>query len=105
MQAVQVIRTAVNYSLIGWRVGRNRVLTGDGDGLSLEAEDGKSDSRRQSGTRSKNGKFVSQLRERVALYDSTLQSLEFVRDLPGVAGDSEFVGELEVKSSYFRSLR
>lgn len=105
MQALQVIRTAVNHSLIGWRVGRNRVLTGDSDGLSLEAEDGKPDNRRQSGTRSNNGKFVSQLRERVALYDSTLQSLEFVRDLPGVAGDSEFVEELETKRSYFRSLR
>jgi signal recognition particle subunit SRP68 len=105
MQALQVIRTAVNYSLIGWRVGRNRVLTGDSDGLSLEADDGKPDNRRQSGTRSNNSKLVSQLRERVALYDSTLQSLEFVRDLPGVAGDSEFVEELETKRSYFRSLR
>ncbi|KAH8700449.1 putative signal recognition particle [Talaromyces proteolyticus] len=104
IQALQVIRTAVNYSLIGWRVGRNRVLSGEGDGLFLDTEQGKSD-RRHTSTRSSNSKILSQLREKVALYDSTLQSLDFIRELPGVAGDSEFVTELEVKRDYFRALR
>jgi signal recognition particle subunit SRP68 len=107
IQALQVTRTAVNYALVGWRVGRNRVLCGEQDGLHFEPEQVKaprSGSRlasRQEGT----GKKLARLRERVALYDSTLQSLDSVQELPGVAGDSEFVQELEAKRAYFRALR
>jgi len=51
------------------------------------------------------GKKLARLRERIALYDSTLQSLDFVQEFPGVIGDAAFVRELEAKRNYFRALR
>lgn len=107
MQFLQITRTAVNYGLVGWRVGRNRVLCGEQDGISFEADStknpktGKTGSHREEG----HGKKLTQLRERLVLYDSTLQSIEFVLELPGVAADSTFTPELETKRSYFRALR
>lgn len=104
IQALQVTRTAVNYSAVGWRVGRNRVLCGEQDGLVPETKQGivaHGVDRLQQGT----GKKQLRLRENVALYDSTLRSLDFVHELPGVAGDSEFVRELDAKRNYFRALR
>ena len=104
MQALQITRTAVNFTLVGWRVGRNRVLCGDYDGLTFEEEQtvtGSKVVKRNGG----NGKKLNRLRERVVLYDSTLQSLEFILELPGVAADSGFVKELEAKRHYFRALR
>jgi signal recognition particle subunit SRP68 len=100
MQALQITRTAVNYTLVGWRVGRNRVLCGKQDGLSFEESTGK-DTKHTAG----NGKKLNKLRERVVLYDSTLQSLDFILELPGVAADSAFVKDLETKRHYFRALR
>lgn len=107
MQALQVTRTAVNYALVGWRVGRNRMLCGEQDGLSFDADSTKASQSSKSGSRREegHGKKLTQLRERVVLYDSTLQSLEFVLELPGVAADTTFVPELESKRSYFRALR
>uniref|UniRef100_A0A093UQD6 Signal recognition particle subunit SRP68 n=1 Tax=Talaromyces marneffei PM1 TaxID=1077442 RepID=A0A093UQD6_TALMA len=81
IQALQVTRTAVNYSLT------------------------KTDERRKTVRQESGGKILSQLREKVALYDSVLQSLDFVQELPGVAGDTDFVDELEAKRNYFRALR
>lgn len=103
LQALQITRTAVNYSLVGWRVGRNRVLCGEQDGLSFKQDQAASGkhAHRDGG----NGKKLNKLRERVVLYDSTLQSLDFILELPGVAADTAFVQELEVKRSYFRALR
>ncbi|KAJ5503453.1 Signal recognition particle subunit SRP68 [Penicillium fimorum] len=104
MQALQITRTAVNYTLVGWRVGRNRVLCGERDGLSFEEQEptsGKGTAKHTTG----NGKKLNKLRERVVLYDSTLQSLEFILELPGVAADSEFVQDLKAKRHYFRALR
>ncbi|KAJ5824089.1 Signal recognition particle subunit SRP68 [Penicillium robsamsonii] len=104
MQALQITRTAVNYTLVGWRVGRNRVLCGERDGLSFEEQQptsGKETAKHTTG----NGKKLNKLRERVVLYDSTLQSLEFILELPGVAADSDFVQDLEAKRHYFRALR
>ncbi|KAJ5601301.1 hypothetical protein N7510_010835 [Penicillium lagena] len=104
MQSLQITRTAVNYTLVGWRVGRNRVLCGEQDGLSFEEEEsakGKKGAKRPAG----NGKKLNKLRERVVLYDSTLQSLEFILELPGVAADSAFVQELDARRHYFRALR
>ena len=107
MQALQITRTAVNYTLVGWRVGRNRVLCGEQDGIFFEPsqvktpKSGKGNVRRDEGS----GKKLARLRERVVLYDLTLQSLDFVLELPGVAADSSFVKELEAKRSYFRALR
>lgn len=104
MQSLQITRTAVNYSLVGWRVGRNRVLCGEQDGLTFQEDNPPKDSKEAQRATS-NGKKLNKLRERVVLYDSTLQSLEFILELPGVAGDTSFVQELEAKRRYFRALR
>lgn len=111
MQALQITRTAVNYALVGWRIGRNRVLCGSQDGALLEDEmnqkprrprkDGKPHKQQEEGT----GRKLTRLRERVVLYDATLQSLDSVKGLPGVAADQAFVQELDVKREYFASLR
>lgn len=107
MQSLQITRTTVNYALVGWRIGRNRVLCGENDGIIFEP------SRMQSSKNKKatseydesSGKKLTWLRERVVLYDSTLQSIEFILDLPGIAADTGFVRELEAKRNYFRALR
>ena len=111
MQALQIIRTAVNYALVGWRIGRNRVLCGSQDGAILEDDssrksqkprkDGKPPKAQKEGT----GRKLTRLRERVVLYDATLQSLDSVKSLPGVAADQAFVQELDVKMAYFAALR
>lgn len=108
MQALQITRTAVNYALVGWRIGRNRVLCGRQDGALLEPEihrkprkGGKTAEKHEEST----GRKLTRLRERVALYNSTLQSLDSVKELPGVAADQKFVQELEAKRAYFAALR
>ncbi|EGC49657.1 signal recognition particle 68 [Histoplasma capsulatum var. duboisii H88] len=108
MQALQVTRTAVNYALVGWRVGRNRILCGTDDGLSFKPEQmkaagGKQKSRKSSGKGI--GRRLARLRESTTLYDATLQSLDFIQELPGVAGDVDFVEELNSTKNYFQSLR
>jgi signal recognition particle subunit SRP68 len=105
MQALQITRTAVNYTLVGWRVGRNRVLCGEKDGLSFQEQQAPRNGKDATKHTAGNGKKLNQLRERVVLYDSTLQSLEFILELPGVAADSAFVKDLEAKRQYFRALR
>lgn len=111
IQSLQVTRTAVNFGVIEWRVGRNRMLCGTGDGLKFEPETSKrpvSESKNSKSQRARDepsGKKLSRLRERLALYDAILQSLDAVRDLPGVAADSEFVEEIDAKQSYFRALK
>ncbi|PGH16830.1 hypothetical protein AJ79_01474 [Helicocarpus griseus UAMH5409] len=107
MQALQVTRTAVNYALVGWRVGRNRILCGTDDGINFEAEV-KTSSKKQKSSKPGGkgmGRRLARLRERTTLYDATLQSLDFIRELPGVAGDASFVEELNAKRNYFQSLR
>ena len=111
MQALQITRTAVNYALIGWRIGRNRTLCGNGDGAILEdlaprkpkkpRNDGKEWVIKEEST----GRKLARLRERVVLYDATLQSIDSVKELPGVAADQAFIAELEAKRSYFAALR
>ncbi|KAL4911279.1 hypothetical protein BDW74DRAFT_142700 [Aspergillus multicolor] len=107
MQSLQITRTAVNYALVGWRTGRNRVLCGEKDGITFES--GRMHSSKNKKTPAEqdapNGKKLTWLRERVVLYDSTLQSIEFILELPGVAADTDFVRELEAKRNYFRALR
>lgn len=111
MQSLQITRTAVSYDMISWRIGRNRVLTGQNDGalpgcgtitrprVSKRAKRGNMEKEEPAGRR------LSRLRERVVLYDSTLQSLDSIRELPGVAADIEFLKELEAKHNYFRALK
>ena len=79
MQALQITRTAVNYELVGWRIGRNRVLTGPHDGVSTDQTigtkhrkaraDGKEVVKREGGIARK----LLKLTEREVLYDATLQ--------------------------------
>lgn len=111
IQSLQVTRTAVNYSVIEWRVGRNRVLCGSNDGLIFEAhkpkqslkprKDGQTKALKEEPT----GRRIARLRERVALYDSILQNIDAVKQLPGVIADEPFVAELDAKRAYFRSLK
>lgn len=111
IQSLQVTRTAVNYGVIEWRVGRNRILCGAGDGLAFEAESSKKQLKQDEADKGRHlrdeptGKKLSRLRERGALYDAILQNLDAVRDLPGVAADSEFVDEIDGKQNYFRALK
>ncbi len=111
MQSLQITRTAVNYAVIEWRVGRNRILCGSQDGLTFEPEKhrrssklGKDGKPRSAKTES-SGHKLSRLRERTALYESVLQSLDSVKELPGVIADEAFVQELDSKRSYFRALK
>ncbi len=113
LQSLQVTRTAVNYAVIEWRVGRNRVLCGPSDGMLFEPaqskrsqkqkprKDGKPQTTKEEGT----GRKLARLRERVALYDAILQSIDTVKELPGVTRETQFVEELAGKRSYFQSLR
>ncbi|KIV97250.1 hypothetical protein, variant [Exophiala mesophila] len=111
IQSLQITRTAVNYAVIEWRVGRNRVLTGPNDGLLFEPESGKrqlkprKDGKDRAPKEESAGRQMSRLRERVALFDLVLQSLDSVKELPGVVADTEFVQELEAKRNYFRALK
>lgn len=111
MQALQITRTAVNYALVGWRIGRNRVLCGKRDGAYLDSgadtklkRPRKDDSDAPTKDES-NGKKLARLRERVTLYDTIIQSLDSVKALPGVAADQSLIGELESQRSYFAALR
>ncbi|KAL9600042.1 MAG: hypothetical protein Q9219_003412 [cf. Caloplaca sp. 3 TL-2023] len=111
MQSLQITRTAVNYNLVEWRIGRNRVLCGEQDGAVFETETVKkpkkprADGKVQNVQEESDSKKLTRLRERVVLYESTLQSLELVKELPGVAADESFMSELEARKAYFSSLR
>jgi signal recognition particle subunit SRP68 len=110
MQDLRVTSLAVNYGLIGWRVGRNRVLIGDDDGAELKDASPKKLKRSQkSGTelvekQEGNGRKLARLRERVVLYDAILQSIDSVKELPGAA-EISFREELEGKRAYFQALK
>lgn len=111
MQALQITKTSVNYALVGWRIGRNRVLCGSEDGAILETRTSRKPRKpRKDGkdpitqAESRGGKLV-RLKERVVLFDATLQSLDSIKNLPGVAADDEFVKELESNRAYFASLK
>ena len=98
LQALQVTRTALSYDLISWRIGRYRILCGAQDGAILEWS-------RKKGKSEATGSKVAKLRQRVVLYDSILQSLRSIHDLPGVASDRVLGQELESKTAYFSALR
>jgi signal recognition particle subunit SRP68 len=111
MQDLRVTNLAVNYDLIGWRVGRNRVLIGEDDGAALAGPPPKKPKRpRKDGKEwvdkaEGNGRILARLRERVVLYDAILQSIDSVKELPGAVRDAEFVEELDGKRAYFRALK
>ncbi|KAF1838908.1 hypothetical protein BDW02DRAFT_585504 [Decorospora gaudefroyi] len=111
MQDLRVTNLAVNYDLISWRVGRNRVLIGNDDGLTFPAnppqkprrqrKDGKEWVEREEPT----GRKLARLRERIALYDAILQSIDSVKDLRGAARDTAFTAELDGRRAYFQALK
>ncbi|TGO55561.1 hypothetical protein BCON_0090g00040 [Botryotinia convoluta] len=105
MQSLLVTRTAVSYDMIGWRIGRNRVMVGQQDGIidyvqSFPAEKGKRSTKDEA-----IGRKLAKLREKVVLYDAILQSIESISELPGVAADSSLQEELDAKYSYFQALK
>lgn len=111
MQSLQITRTAVNYEMISWRIGRNRALAGEKDGIRLDfgAPMRRKKQKDESATdRSKNetpGRQIARLKEKVVLYDGILQSLESVKELPGVANDEDLSRRLEATSQYFTALK
>ena len=112
MQRLQITRTAVNYDLVGWRIGRNRILCGDDDGANFDLSPRQGMKRKASEIeegisvkKESNSRLLNRLRERVVLYDTILQSLESIKELPGVPNDQKLLTELQTKSSYFSALR
>lgn len=107
MQSLQITRTAVSYDMVSWRIGRNRVLVGERDGAIVESNvipllkktDAKPPKEESAGRK------LAHLREKVVLYDAVLQSLDSIRELPGVAADSPFLEELDAKYNYFSALK
>jgi signal recognition particle subunit SRP68 len=110
MQDLRVTSLSVNYDMIGWRVGRNRVLIGSRDGVGLDALPIKPARAKPQAKESKQkaegrGRKLSRLRERVVLYDAILQSIDSVKDLRGAARDEAFIQELDGKRAYFQALK
>ena len=110
MEALQITRTAVNYALISWRIGRNRILCGRADGAYLDPIPSKAKKSRKDGQEQKakdesTRRKLTRLRERVVLYENTLQSIGPIESLPGVAADAPLLEELNRKKSYFSALR
>jgi signal recognition particle subunit SRP68 len=107
MQSFQITRTAVSYDMVSWRIGRNRVLVGERDGAivdSLVLHQTKKKNQKpakEEGT----GRKLAHLREKAVLYDSILQSLDSIKELPGIAADSPFLEELDSKYGYFSALK
>ncbi|OHW90478.1 signal recognition particle 68 kDa protein [Colletotrichum incanum] len=108
MQSLQITRTAVNYEMISWRIGRNRVLTGSDDGLAENYSSSRKKSKKEETAKKFKetpGRKAAKLKELVALYEGTLQSLEAARELPGVANDEDLAEQLESTAEYFQALK
>jgi signal recognition particle subunit SRP68 len=111
VQDLRVTNLAVNYDLVSWRIGRNRVLIGADDGLTFPPnppqkprrprKDGKEWAEREEPT----GRKLARLRERVALYDAIIQSVDSIKDLRGAVRDTGFVSELDGQRAYFQALK
>ena len=110
IQSLQITRTAVNYQMISWRIGRNRVLSGSHDGALLDSapnttRKAKKDASQQQAKIEPPGRKIARLKEKVVLYDATLQSLESIKELPGVAADDDLVRQLDATAKYFHALK
>ncbi|KAK0746667.1 hypothetical protein B0T18DRAFT_369229 [Schizothecium vesticola] len=113
MQSLQITRTAVNFEMISWRIGRNRVLAGKDDGAHLEfgqpPKAKKGDTAPPPPPQQQRdeapGRQIAKLKEKVVLYDGTLQSLDTVAELPGVANDQDLSSRLEATKQYFTALK
>ena len=107
IQSLQITRTAVSYDMVSWRIGRNRVLVGGRDGAVPDiAPLQKSKKKDPKAVKEETtGRKLAHLREKAVLYDSILQSLDSIKELPGVAADSSFQEEMEAKYNYFSALK
>jgi signal recognition particle subunit SRP68 len=111
MQDLRITNLAVNYDLISWRVGRNRVLIGVDDGISfaplppLKPRQPRKDGKEWVEREEPNGRKLARLRERVALYDAILQSIDSIKELRGAVRDGDFIAELEGQRAYFQALK
>ena len=108
MQSLQVTRTAVTYEMISWRIGRNRVLVGGGDGYASDQavpNEQAMNTARTASTKASLGRSLAQLKEKSVLYDAILQNLETIKGLPGVTSDSSLLEELDAKYNYFQALK
>jgi len=114
MQDLRVSDLAANYTLVSWRIGRNRVLISSSgshdDGLEFVSKPRPFKKSRKSKSTNPNqpegnGRRITRLKERVVLYDATLQSIDSVKDLRGAARDSHFMAELDAKRAYFQALK
>lgn len=127
MQDLRVSDLAVNYSLVSWRIGRNRVLIGGAsadDGATFEAEaDPLQRSKAKKSENRQNAmdidhdekalkpkaesvpRAISRLTTRVVLLDSTIQSIDSLSQLPGATRDTAFQSELTAQRAYFQALR
>lgn len=112
MQSLQITRTAVNYEMISWRVGRNRVLTGTYDGATEEYGSSRRRNKAKAGQEAANqdkelppSRKLAKLKEKVALYDGTLQNLESIKELPGVAADEALAAKIDAFEKYFQALK
>lgn len=111
MQRLQITRTAVNYEMISWRIGRNRVLTGRQDGAPDEY--GSMRRKKTKATTSlpkterelPTSRKLAKLKEKVALYDGTLRSVESIKELPGIAADETLATTVDAVGKYFESLK
>ncbi|KAI0186027.1 signal recognition particle protein [Xylaria flabelliformis] len=110
IQSLQITRTAVNYQMISWRIGRNRVLSGEHDGALLDSapnttRKSKKDASLHKAKIEPPGRKVARLKEKVVLYDATLQSLESIKELPGVAADEGLLRQVDATTKYFHALK
>ena len=106
MQSLQITRTAVSYDMVSWRIGRNRVLVGERDGAVVAAPVVKQSRKDAQPVKEEGiGRKLAHLREKAVLYDSILQSLDSIKELPGIAADSAFLEELDAKYGYFTALK
>lgn len=112
MQSLQITRTAVSYEMISWRIGRNRVLTGEHDGAPEEYTTRRRRRRRAAAKENAPpekelppSRKLAKLKEKAALYDGTLQNLESIKELPGVAADEGLAARLGAYTDYFESLK
>lgn len=112
MQSLAITRTAVSYEMISWRIGRNRVLTGGRDGSVVDSAPQANKARKKApaddaapAKPEPTGRQLAKLKEKAVLYDGTLQSLESIKELPGVAADNELAARLDATSQYFTALK
>ena len=112
MQSLQITRTAVNYEMISWRIGRNRVLLGPQDGApeaytnqGRKKRKGAADAEARVDGDPPQSRKLAKLKEKVALYDGTLQNFKSIEELPGVAADAELSPRLSASASYFEALK